>query len=258
MSHRLIPNRVASARRERALPADEYQAFLTRHEQWCQSLREFDLESQRSFDKQLVALSGGGLGITLALLNDLVGDGPILSPWAFQMGCLALIISLVLALLSSYTSHRGIQALLAAHANGPCDTESNAWLSWTHVLNRFSAVLCVVGIALVTLFSTSNFSEKVRRNAQGSEAYETPAISRQDASAIQALPQSAQGQGAHPSGPSERSSEEIGTGHEDNEAQEPGQGSREKGGQKASVAESKGADPLQTSPAPEEITRQSR
>jgi len=46
------------------------------HREWCRNLQSADREAQTSYDKLVIALAGGGLGVSLAVLKDMVGGGP--------------------------------------------------------------------------------------------------------------------------------------------------------------------------------------
>ncbi len=78
-----------------------------------------------------------------------------------MVGWSALILSLLLALVSFYTSHKGLRQLLTDHANGPCDIIDNRWIRATVWINLAAGLSCVAGILLTAVFAYSNFIPRV-------------------------------------------------------------------------------------------------
>jgi hypothetical protein len=142
--------------------------------EYCRMLREADRSSQEQYDKLVIALSGGGFGVSLAFLSDVV-TGPLISAWALKAAWACWLISLFSALLGYYTSHKGIQQLLVDRLPGPCDVASNGWIRATLRANVVAGLMCVAGGIFIAAFTMNNISSQENRSVEQQDPSTTAA-----------------------------------------------------------------------------------
>lgn len=115
-------------------------------------------ESQKSYDKTIVTLSAGALGLSLAFVHDYFADAPIqartllLAAWG-AWGC-----SLAVILLSHLTSVWALKATISQVDSGMIFETSpgRGWSTVTTVLNILGGVLFLGGVVLLLLFVEQN------------------------------------------------------------------------------------------------------
>jgi hypothetical protein len=111
-----------------------------------------------SFDKMIVALSGGGLGISFTFLKDIVKPGAAAELPCLILAWACLLASLAIVLGSHYTSH-----LALTKAIGQVDRNETgkgriggAFNTMTNLLNALAAITCVGGLLLFSVFVYKN------------------------------------------------------------------------------------------------------
>jgi hypothetical protein len=121
-----------------------------------------DQKSQEDFDKTVLALSGGALGISFAFLKDVIGTEPIhfsmllvsaWSVWGLSMLCV---------LTSYFCSHMAIRRMITQIDEDTFHTQKKggAWRDVTATLNVLGAVFFVGGVLSITIFAAKNLHEK--------------------------------------------------------------------------------------------------
>lgn len=129
-------------------PLDKYRETLIAAEQ----------KAQEDFDKTVLALSGGALGITFAFIKDIVGDKPIINSDLIFFAWLSWGISVSVVLLSYYFSHLALRKAIRQvddakiHKNRP----GGLFDLITGVLNALGGILFLVGVILAALFAQLN------------------------------------------------------------------------------------------------------
>lgn len=117
-------------------------------------------KAQEDYDKTLVSLSGGALGISFIFLKDIVGLVNVNQKYLLFISWLCWGISIMLVLFSFFTS---ILALRKAIAQ--CDSQEEepikelaggVFAKVTNVLNISGGILFFVGILLIAIFFSSN------------------------------------------------------------------------------------------------------
>ena len=115
-------------------------------------------KAQEDFDKAVLSLSGGALGISFAFIKDIVGVGSINNPGLllFSWGCWG---SSIIAILASYFfSHLSLRKAInqvdsdeiyKGHPGGAFD-----WI--TAFLNACGGILFFVGVILMIVFVAFN------------------------------------------------------------------------------------------------------
>jgi len=126
------------------------------------SYREHLIQAQQksieAYDKSLLSLSGGGLGVSIAFIKDIVGPAPIektcllIVAWAFWIGTMSL------TLASFYVSHLALQKTIRQVDEGKIHAErpGGTWTTVTIVLNIISGVLFLLGLLFIVIFASNN------------------------------------------------------------------------------------------------------
>lgn len=145
-------------REERAKHYAEYRKHLVTAEQ----------KSQEDFDKTVLSLSGGALGISFVFLKDVIGPNPVSEPtllfyaWAAWGG------STFCVLASYYLSHLALRNTIKQidqdrlHKEKPGTFFSTA----TAFLNALGAILFLIGVCNITLFANANLKTKGATNVK--------------------------------------------------------------------------------------------
>ena len=115
-------------------------------------------KAQDSYDRALLALSGGALGVSLVFLKDIVGTAPIVSrdllvaAWVCWTGS---IVGIVASFVVSQSALR--TAVQQVDAGTIRDERPGRWYSRATVtLNGAAGVLFFVGVILMLLFVNDN------------------------------------------------------------------------------------------------------
>ena len=121
-----------------------------------------DQKSQEDFDKTVLSLSGGALGISFVFLKDVIGPNPIQSPALLFAAWVAWGISTFCVLASYYLSHLAIRKTISQidmdtlHREKPGGRYRDA----TAFLNAAGAVFFLLGVCTITLFASANLKTK--------------------------------------------------------------------------------------------------
>lgn len=121
-----------------------------------------DQKSQEDFDKTVLSLSGGALGISFVFLKDVIGPNPIQSPELLFAAWVAWGASTFCVLVSYYLSHLAIRAAIRQIDQDTLhkkESDGN-YSTCTAVLNVAGAVLFLIGVVTITLFANSNLKTK--------------------------------------------------------------------------------------------------
>lgn len=130
----------------------EYRKWLVAAEQ----------KSQEDFDKTVLSLSGGALGISFVFLKDVVGPQPIVLSGFLLAAWLTWAFSTFSVLTSFYLSHLALRRAIGQVDDGTIhkQTPGGAFACLTAILNATGAVLFLVGVCCITVFAGANLSTK--------------------------------------------------------------------------------------------------
>lgn len=130
-------------------------------------------KAQDDFDKTVLSLSGGALGISFVFLKDVLGSpaSPAYS-WALLSAWCAWGLSSLLVLASYWTSNRAIRHALwrvdsRTAGGGPI---GGTFAAVTATLNALGAVLFVTGVFLIVVFAGANLGKKGDSSARKEES----------------------------------------------------------------------------------------
>ena len=132
-------------------PLQEYRTLLTNIEQ----------KSQEDYDKAILTLSGGALGVTFAFVKNIVGDSPVQFPWLLYSAWIAWTVSLLATLFSFYFSRKALRKAIGQLDENKIHSESpGGYLDkTTSFLNSSSGLLFIAGVILAIIFVTFNFGD---------------------------------------------------------------------------------------------------
>lgn len=127
-------------------------------DKYRQQLIEFEQKIGAGYDKTLIALSGGALGISISFVKDIVGDKEVLCPllaliawgsWATSLACL------LLAFYFGTNAYRyAIRKLDAGNLN-PANP-GGCYAILTAFFNALGGISFIVGVILFVYFAYKN------------------------------------------------------------------------------------------------------
>jgi hypothetical protein len=126
----------------------EYRTHLIKAEQ----------KAQEDFDKTVLSLSGGALGISFAFVKDVIGTDPIQNAGLLFSAWICWGLSVTSVLLSYYTSNLALRKAIKQVDDGKIRGErpGKCFDMITAVLNLLGAILFFAGVILMTIFVALN------------------------------------------------------------------------------------------------------
>ncbi|MFA6903787.1 MAG: hypothetical protein WC236_11970 [Gallionellaceae bacterium] len=119
-------------------------------------------KSQEDFDKTVLTLSGGALGISFVFLKDVIGPHPIIMSSFLLVAWSAWAFSTFSVLTSYYLSHLALRRAISQVDDGTIYKQppGGAFACMTAILNAIGAMLFLVGVCCITVFAGANLSIK--------------------------------------------------------------------------------------------------
>lgn len=119
-------------------------------------------KSQEDFDKTVLSLSAGALGISFVFLKDVIGPNPVLEPNLLFAAWVAWGSSTFCVLASYYASHLALRKTIKQIDLSTIRNErpGGVYSYVTAGLNATGAVLFLVGVCTITLFANANLKSK--------------------------------------------------------------------------------------------------
>jgi hypothetical protein len=129
-------------------PLEQYRATLLKAEQ----------KAEDDFDKTILTLSGGALGITFAFIKDILGNKPVIDSGLIFYAWVAWGISISAVLLSFYFSGLALRKAIRQVDNGKIyKKHPGGWYdSVTGLLNAIGGLSFFSGVLLAALFAHLN------------------------------------------------------------------------------------------------------
>ena len=117
-------------------------------------LLDAEKKSQEDFDKTIIALSGGALGISFAFVKDIVGNDPLVNSWLLFVAWISWGFSLAFILLSFYFSQQAFRrAIEQVDSNEIYNQNPGGWQSKvTSALNFLGMLALLFGIGFMVAF----------------------------------------------------------------------------------------------------------
>ncbi|MFC1862884.1 hypothetical protein ACFL1Z_02905 [Thermodesulfobacteriota bacterium] len=115
-------------------------------------------KAQEDYDKNIIALSGGGLGISFAFIEKVIGTDHITYPELLFTSWLSWAISILFVLISYFTSHLALRrAINQVDAGTIYDQPAGGCMNKiTKICNAAGGILFIVGVILMALFVFQN------------------------------------------------------------------------------------------------------
>ena len=156
-------------------------------------LQAAEQKSQEDFDKTVLSLSGGALGISFVFLKDVIGPNPIIEPGLLFVAWVAWGTSTFCVLASYYASHLALRKAIKQIDSKTIRTEkAGGWFRpVTATLNAAGAILFLVGVCTITLFANANLKSKekpIGSTQSATTPAKTPSSSASPAAASAIIP----------------------------------------------------------------------
>jgi hypothetical protein len=158
------------------------------HDEYRQWLVQAEQKAQDDYDKTVLALSGGALGISFAFVKDIIGERPIEQSWLLVGSWLAWAASAMAMLASYYFSRKALRKAIEQcddNSIDDCDTPGGIFTKILRQLNVCGALLFLVGVCLMAFFVEINITSREvpsvgKETIQQSTKATAPAVSRPD------------------------------------------------------------------------------
>jgi hypothetical protein len=136
----------------------EYRKFLQAAEQ----------KAQEDFDKTVLSLSGGALGISFVFLKDVLGSKPVEVPRLLLGSWVCWGASALSVLISFYLSHLALREAIRQVDAGEIDGRrpGGQYALATEMFNALGASLFFIGVLCITAFAGFNLSKIGAANGQ--------------------------------------------------------------------------------------------
>ena len=151
---------MAEARNKRTNRSSDDQAYR----QW---LVQAEQKSQDDYDKSVLALSGGALGISFAFVKDIIGDKPIELAWLLIGAWITWAASTVVMLASYYVSRKALRKAIEQcddKSIEDCEAPGGIFTKVLRGLNVTGALLFLVGVILMAFFVQANITNREVKN----------------------------------------------------------------------------------------------
>lgn len=117
-----------------------------------------DQKAQEDYDKTVLALSGGALGISFAFITDIVGSRRLMYPRLLLVSWILWGVSTTCVLASFYFSQQAVRMAIAqVDSDQIYDQTPGRWCTRvTAVLNALGGLLFLTGVILMGVFVSCN------------------------------------------------------------------------------------------------------
>lgn len=142
-----------------------------------QSLIDAEKQGQDSFDKTVISLSGGALGISFIFIKDVIGPNQIIHPELLLATWICWAGSTLAVLISFYTSNRALRRAIEQCDNDTihCEPPGGFFSKITRTLNKAGIVFLILGIGLMSAFVYLNLLQGGITNDEANETHSAPA-----------------------------------------------------------------------------------
>jgi hypothetical protein len=117
-------------------------------------LEVLEQKAQDDFDKTVLSLSGGALGISFAFVKDIIGSATVTNPLFLILSWLSWGLSVMFILISYYTSHLALRkAIKQVDTNDILHSQPGGFADYlTAICNPLGGILFIVGVILISIF----------------------------------------------------------------------------------------------------------
>ena len=126
-------------------------------------------KAQEDFDKTVIVLSGGALGISFAFIKDYIGENPIIDQSYLLVAWICWGLSVTVILISYYFSICALNQAVDQVDTNTINQErpGKIYSILTAICNALGGILFFVGVVCIILFAKNNLVE--RRTHHGTE-----------------------------------------------------------------------------------------
>lgn len=119
-------------------------------------------KSIESYDKSILTLTAGGLGITLTFINSAISSGQVVQLQLLFWGWGFWVSAIIITLSSFYCSHLALRKTLCQIDDETIHTSipGGCYSKFIKVCNFFSGSFFIVGLVFVLYFTSTNINEK--------------------------------------------------------------------------------------------------
>ena len=188
-----------------------------------QAYNEAELEMSGRYDKWVLTLSGGALGLSITFIEKIAKNPTADTLFWLKISWVCLVLSLLSALLSLVTSQSAIrenrQELDLAHSeNRAPQFAFPRWFTWiTNILNWGSLLLFIAGVAFLCIFSFKNIDKSItnggkrdgQKTAENASQETSKGKNRGGIRSISATSSTGGGKGIRPSASSTKKEKEM-------------------------------------------------
>lgn len=123
-------------------------------------------KAQEDFDKTVLTLSGGALGISFAFVKDIVGDNAIYNSSWLVVAWVSWALSTSAMLGSFFVSRLALRKAIRQCDEGTiyCESPGGFYTVLTRLLNVCGAVLFVLGVCFMAAFVNTNLTDRENRH----------------------------------------------------------------------------------------------
>jgi hypothetical protein len=120
-------------------------------------LTTLEQKTQEGYDKTVLSLSGGALGVSFAFVTNFVERGSMQASGLLVASWISWAVSVTATLASYFTSHLALRKAIRDVDSGKSVKRPGGWYDWiTAGLNVTAGVLFLVGVVLVACFVWRN------------------------------------------------------------------------------------------------------
>lgn len=114
-------------------------------------------KAQEDYDKAVLSLSGGALGISFIFVKDFIGQNPIVSPHLLMYAWISWGVSSLAILVSFYMSHLSLDTAIQQIDKGEYRYRpGGVAVFFTNLFNAAGGVLFCTGVGLIASFAYFN------------------------------------------------------------------------------------------------------
>jgi hypothetical protein len=114
-------------------------------------------KSQDDYDKTIVSLSGGALGISIVFLSDIVGESVPIVLWSIVAAWAFWALSLTSVVVSYFFSRMALSKAIEQIDKGTIEDNIGGWASpATKISNSVSGISFILGVVMLIYFVTKN------------------------------------------------------------------------------------------------------
>jgi hypothetical protein len=126
-------------------------------------------KSQDDYDKTIVSLSGGALGITLLFIENVIGDSAPQETWALILAWTFWAASLASVVVSYFLSRLALRRAIDQCDTNDYSSKIGGWATTaTNIANAVSGLFFVIGIVFVIIFCSHNIQGAKMSNKENS------------------------------------------------------------------------------------------